>query len=158
MQRVFLLFAFFCSVDAFAIEQQQAINWCWAASIQDVAAQAGIYQTQTQVAMRLDGWPRDRPAFISEVVTLARSYGLRAWQAGRPGNPQELYGSLMSGWKLIAFAHPSAGPVGHYIVLEGVDTAGNILVGDPATGITSPYSPAALYLAWHWSDSIVVGR
>tara|TARA_R110000868_G_scaffold216240_1_gene466344 strand:- start:13 stop:498 length:486 start_codon:yes stop_codon:yes gene_type:complete len=141
-----------------AIEQQRQQNWCWAASVQDVLIQAGIYQTQEQVAARLDGWPTDRPASILEVVALNRSYGLRSWQAGRPGSPAELYNTLASGWKLIAFVRPSSGPVGHYIVLQGFDGFGNIIVSDPWTGQTFASTPNRLYYQWRWGDSVVVGR
>ena len=141
-----------------AIEQQRYDNWCWAASIQDVLAQAGIYQSQEQIAARLDGWPQNRPAYIGELVALAQSYGLRSWQAGRPGSPQELYGSLNSGWKIIAFVRPSDGPVGHYIVLQGTDYYGNIIVSDPCTGQTFVSSPHDLYYRWRWGDSVLVGR
>jgi ABC-type bacteriocin/lantibiotic exporter with double-glycine peptidase domain len=139
-----------------AIEQQQALNWCWAASVQDVLAQAGIYQSQTDIAARLDGWPQNRPAYIQELVLLLRSYGLTAWQAGRPGSPQELYSTLRSGWKIIAFVRPSNGPIGHYIVLEGIDQNGYIYVADPATGITNLNPIRALYYGWRWIDSVVV--
>lgn len=105
-------------ISSSAIERQQDQNWCWAASVQDVLAQAGVYQSQAQIAARLDGWPQDRPAYAQELVLLLRSYGFRAWQAGRPGSPQELYGTLNGGWKLIAFVRPSNGAVGHFIVLQ----------------------------------------
>jgi len=153
-----LLFIFGYFVNAQAIERQQAMNWCWVSSVQDVVAQAGIYESQSQVATRLVGWPQNRPATINELVWLIQSYGLRAWQAGRPGSPQELYNTLMSGWKLIAFVRPTNGPVGHYIVLEGIDYYGNIIVSDPATGYTFLNIPQQLYTNWHWSDSVVVGR
>lgn len=146
------------SLSASAIEQQRAQNWCWAASVQDVMAQAGLYQTQEQIAARLDGWPTDRPAHIQEVVLLLRSYGFRAWNAGRPGSPQELYDSLNDGWKLIAFARPSNGPVGHFIVLQGVHhRTGGIIVSDPWTGYTYVNSLQELYQGWRWGDSVVVG-
>ena len=148
----------FCLSSANAIERQMYDNWCWVACVQDVAAQAGIYQSQPQVAARLTGWPQNRPAYIQELVYLTRSYGLRSWQAGRPGNPQELYNSLTSGWKLIAFVRPSGGAVGHFIVLQGVDPIGNIIVSDPWTGITNAQPLNALYYGWRWFDSIVVGR
>lgn len=141
-----------------AIERQRAMNWCWAASIQDVMAQAERYATQEQISARLDGWPRDRPAYIGEVVGLLNSYGFRAWQAGRPGSPQELFNTLRTGWKLIAFVRPSGGAVGHYIVLQGVDQAtGNVLVSDPWTGYTYFNSLPQIYMSWQWTDSIVVG-
>ena len=143
---------------ASAIERQEFDKWCWAASVQDVVAQAGHYEPQSLVVARLTGWPQNRPARIDEVVFLLRSYGLRAWQAGRPGNPQELYSALTSGWKLIAFVTPTNGPVGHYIVLQGIDPAGNIIVSDPANGFTTPNTPAQLYYGWRWADSVVVGR
>lgn len=141
-----------------AIQRQLAMNWCWAASIQDVMAQGGRYQSQQQIAARLDGWPRDRPAYVGELVALLDSYGFRAWQAGRPGSPQELFGVLNSGWKLIAFVHPSGGPVGHFIVLQGIDPqTGAVLVSDPATGATYFNSLAQLYAGWRWSDAVIVG-
>ncbi|NVJ51370.1 MAG: hypothetical protein HWE13_12445 [Gammaproteobacteria bacterium] len=148
----------FASCATFAIERQMAQNWCWAASIQDVMAQAGLYQSQPQIAARLDGWPRNRPAHIGEVVGLLQSYGFRAWRAGRPGSPQELYQSLASGWKLIAFVRPSNGPVGHFIVIQGIDpyTQG-IIISDPWTGQTYVSHPNQLYNSWRWGDSVVVG-
>jgi len=146
------------SVNLSAIERQMAQNWCWAASVQDVMAQAGLYQTQPQIAARLDGWPRDRPAYIQELVMLLHSYGFRAWQAGRPGSPQELYSTLTQGWKLIAFVRPSSGPVGHFIVIQGIDPhTGGIIVSDPWTGQTYFTSLAQLYQTWRWGDSVVVG-
>lgn len=146
------------TLSALAIERQQAQNWCWAASVQDVMAQAGFYQTQSQIAARLDGWPRDRPAYTQELASLLNSYGFRAWQAGRPGSPQELYGSLLLGWKLIAFVRPSSGAVGHFIVLQGVDPrSGGIVVSDPWTGLTYVNSLQQLYYDWRWGDSVIVG-
>ena len=44
-----------------AIEQQKMTNWCWAAAIQDVVAQAGTYHTQDAIVTRLAGWPQNRP-------------------------------------------------------------------------------------------------
>lgn len=141
-----------------AIERQQAQNWCWAASVQDVMAQAGFYQTQQQIAARLDGWPRDRPAYTQELVRLLQSYNFRSWQAGRPGSPQELYRTLNDGWKLIAFVRPSNGAVGHFIVLQGIDQrSGGIIVSDPWTGQTYVNSLQQLYRGWRWGDSVVVG-
>ncbi|SEA80415.1 papain-like cysteine protease family protein [Marinobacterium iners] len=155
---IFVIFLSVVSLMASAIERQQAQNWCWAASVQDVMAQAGFYQTQPQIAARLDGWPRDRPAYTQELVLLLRSYGFRAWQAGRPGSPQELYGSLSSGWKLIAFVRPSNGAVGHFIVLQGIDPISRgIIVSDPWTGQTYVNSLQQLYQGWRWGDSVVVG-
>ncbi|RUO70079.1 papain-like cysteine protease family protein [Pseudidiomarina salinarum] len=141
-----------------AIERQRAVNWCWAASVQDVMAQAGYYQTQEQISARLDGWPTDRPAYTSELVMLLHAYGFRAWQAGRPRSPEELYGSLNTGWKLIAFVRPSDGPVGHFIVLQGVDPqSGGIVISDPWTGYTYVESLQNLYQGWRWGDSVIVG-
>ena len=151
-------FFLFGASESRAIERQHADNWCWAASVQDVMAQAGFYQTQEQVAAKLDGWPRNRPAYIQELVLLLRSYGFRAWTAGRPASPDELYRTLTSGWKLIVLARPFNGPVGHYIVLQGIDPmSGAIIVSDPATGATYPTPLFQLYQAWRWGDSVIVG-
>lgn len=141
-----------------AIQRQRTQNWCWASAIQDVLSQASIYQSQAQIAARLDGWPQDRPAYIGEVAGLLRSYRLRAQRAGRPGSPQELAGTLSNGYRIIAFVRPSNGPVGHYIVLQGIDPFGNVVVSDPWTGGTNRQPLSALYYQWHWMDSVVVGR
>lgn len=125
---------------------------------QQTSTEDGLFQTQADIAARLDGWPRDRPATIQELVLLLHSYNFRAWQAGRVGSPQELYRTLSSGWKLIAFVRPSNGPVGHYIVLQGIDPmSGGIIVSDPWTGATYVNALQQLYGAWRWDDSVVVG-
>lgn len=143
--------------NADAIEPQRATNWCWASAIQDVLyMQRGVYQTQVQISAALTGWPQNRPAYISEVVALSRAFGLQAWQAGRPATPQELYGTLSQGAKIIAFVRPSAGPVGHYIVIEGYDPrTGYLVVADPASGMTFPETLSGLYSRWVWVDSVV---
>lgn len=140
------------------IERQQAMNWCWASCIQSVLGQSGRYLTQPQIAATLDGWPRDRPAQIMEVVRLLQYYGLRSWAVQRPAAPQELYQTLASGWKIIAFVRPSGGMVGHYIVLQGFTPQGGIIVSDPANGQTFVNSLQQLYYAWIWEQAIVVGR
>ncbi|MDL1968982.1 MAG: hypothetical protein LWW97_10685 [Deltaproteobacteria bacterium] len=155
----FVLLLSFSITNANAIQRQRAMNWCWAACVQDVLFQAGISQSQVQIAATLDGWPQDRPASTQELARLLQYYKLRAWQAGRPGSPQELYGTLSSGWKIIAFVRPSNGPVGHFIVLQGINPrTGGIIVSDPATGATYQNSPQQLYYAWRWVDSVMVGR
>ena len=140
------------------IERQQAMNWCWASCIQSVLGQSGTYLTQTQIAATLDGWPRDRPAHIVEVVRLLQYYGHRAWSVPRPAAPQELYQTLATGWKIIAFVRPSGGMVGHYIVLQGFTPQGGIVVSDPANGMTFVNNLQQLYYAWVWEQAIVVGR
>lgn len=95
---------------------------------------------------------------LHQVVQLVQSYGLKAWQAGYPGSPLDLFNTLQTGWKIIAFVRPITGPIGHYIVLEGIDNNGFIIVSDPYTGLTFPNTLNDLYYRWHWGDSIVVGR
>ena len=151
---LFLIFT--CSSQA--IEQQIATNWCWASSIQDVLLQAGIYQSQDYIAQRLTGWPENRPAYINEVVWLINSYGLKARAIHRPASPKELYRTLSSGWKIIAFVRPLNGPVGHFIVLEGISPNRNIIVGDPTTGFTFEETLLNLYNGWNWGGSVVVGK
>lgn len=159
MKKIILALALtFLSSISYAIEQQRAQNWCWAASVQDVMAQAGVYLTQPQIAARLDGWPRDRPAYTQELVLLLRSFNFPAVQAGRPGSPQELYSTLMGGRKIIAFVRPSGGPVGHFIVLQGIEPrSGGVIVSDPWTGQTYVNSLQQLYQGWRWLDSVIVG-
>jgi len=141
------------------IRQQRAKNWCWAACIQSLIEQSsGTYYSQTQIAADLDGWPRDRPAHIAEVVNLLRFYGFRSWSTGRIGSPTELYNTLNSGWKLIAFVRPGGGQVGHFIVVQGIDARGFIVMSDPWYGSTLSYTLKDLYQGYRWEDSIVVGR
>lgn len=143
---------------AYGIEVQRADNWCWASCIQSAVRQAGNYRTQEEIVARLTGWPQNRPASTQEVAMLLNSYNLRSWVVPYPGSPQQLNSTLAGGWKLIAFVRPYNGPVGHFILLEGVDGWGNIVISDPATGMTYRASPQTLYDAWRWSGSIVVGR
>ena len=153
---IVLLLSIFIS-NLFAIEVQERNNWCWASSIQDVIKQGGVNQSQSQIVTRLTGWPENRPAYVSELVPLIRSYGFKAWRAGRPASPRELYRTLMTGWKVIAFVRPSNGRVGHFIVLQGLQNNG-IVVSDPWTGQTRIYSINQLYYKWRWADSVIVGR
>lgn len=139
-----------------AIERQRATNWCWAAAINDVISVAGGYRSQEQIAADLDGWPRDRPATLDEVVALFRAYGFRSWVVPRPGTPDELYGTLRNGYAIVAFIRPTPGPVGHYVVVKGFDAQGNLLIGDPAFGTEAMVPPAFLYQVW--AAGVVVGR
>lgn len=141
------------------IETQRAQNWCWAACIQSLIYQSsGQKYSQISISRDLDGWPQDRPAHIIEVISLLKYYGFSAWRAGRPGTPEELYTLLTSGWKLIAFVRPTNSSIAHFIVLQGADMYGNIIVSDPAFGLTVKNSLNDLYFSWKWEDSIIVGR
>ena len=140
------------------IKQQEASMWCWASCIQSALGQANLHQSQAQVVSRLTGWPQNRPARINEVISVLNSYNFRAWSVQYPANPQELFNTLSSGWKLIAFVNPSNNPqVGHFIMLQGISTNGLIIVSDPAFGMTYEQNVQQLYYAWNWSSSIVVG-
>ena len=161
MKRLLLLFTLFFSLLIKApaqIMQQEATMWCWASCIQSALSQANVFQSQTQIVARLTGWPQNRPATIDQVIALLGSYSFRAWAVEYPANPQELYNTLSTGWKLIAFVNPSNNPqVGHYIMLQGISGNGLIVVSDPATGMTYEQSLPQLYYAWNWSRSVVVG-
>jgi hypothetical protein len=155
---VFVILAM-ASFNAKAILQQEADNWCWASAIQDVMAQVGMTVPQAMIVSRLRGWPANAPASSPEVAAVLRSYGMRSWDVGAPGSPMELANTLLSGFRLIAFVRPAAGPVGHFIVLQGVDPrTGIVIVSDPANGMTYPMHYSALYMQWHWGGSVVVGR
>ena len=159
MKRYLLAVLLMWSSLALAIRPQEQDNWCWAACIQACMEQADRPVSQPAIVGRLTGWVANRPATSAEVAAILQSYGFRAWQAGRPGTVQELYGSLAGGWKLIAFVRPTNGPVGHFIVVEGIEPVyGGIIVSDPWTGVTQPIMPAVLYQMWRWGDSVVVGK
>ena len=158
MRQVIALLIMLCADDATAIQLQEHDSWCWVSSIQDVLYQAGINQSQTEVATRLRGLSVNRPARISEVVTLVNSYGLKALQSKSPDNSIELFNTLASNWRMIAFVRRSNSPLGHFIVLQGFDEHGGIVISDPWTGSTYTQSAQTLYNQWHWTDTIVVGQ
>lgn len=140
------------------IYPQEASMWCWASCIQSALGQANINQSQSQIVARLTEWPQNRPASIEEVILVLNSYNFRAWPVGYPANPQQLYNTLTTGWKLIAFVNPTNNPqVGHFIMLQGISNNGLIVISDPANGMTYEQSVTQLYNAWNWSRSIVVG-
>ena len=139
-----------------ALQQEQS-NWCWAGAIQNVMAQDNVYRSQRNIATDLLGAPWNQPASVGQIGGLLRSYGFRAWQTGRPGSPQELHQTLMGGWKIIAFVRPTNGAVGHFIVLQGMDQTGRVVVSDPWTGQTRHQSLHDLYNGWRWFDTVVVG-
>ncbi|WP_262487588.1 papain-like cysteine protease family protein [Paenimyroides ummariense] len=141
------------------INCQEKSMWCWAACVQSALGQAGVQQTQSQIVSRLTGWPEDRPARSEEVIALLTSYNFRAWNVAYPANPEQLYNTLASGWKLIAFVNPSNNPnIGHFIMLQGISPyTGNIMVSDPSSCLTYEQDIQHLYYAWKWSSSIVVG-
>ena len=141
-----------------AIERQRRMYWCWAACIEAVEGSAGISTTQEAIARKLDGWGGERPAHIQEVARLLQADGFRAMTVLRPpANPMELYGTLNSGWKMIAFGNPMGGQVGHFVVLEKADAGGAIYLSDPMDGSTRAVSPQALFMQFRWGASVVVG-
>ena len=141
-----------------AIQVQEQTNWCWAAVVQDVVGQHGTYVSQSEIVANAHGWPRTRPATMGEILALLDFYGVRAYRAGRPGSPNELYQALAGGFQLIAFVQPNDGPVGHVILLQGINpSSGYVMMSDPWTGATQSTPLEALYYAWRWGDTVVVG-
>jgi ABC-type bacteriocin/lantibiotic exporter with double-glycine peptidase domain len=140
------------------IRTQEQSMWCWASCIQSALGQAYVNVTQADVVSRLNGWPQNRPARNAELIYVLNSYNFQAWEVPYPANYQQLYNTLTSGWKLVAFVNPTNNPqVGHYIMLQGISPTGNIVISDPANGATYEQHPEQLYYAWNWSSSIVVG-
>ena len=155
---VFMLGLFSTSQLRAQIYVQEESMWCWASCIQSTLGQANINQSQAQIVARLTGWPQNRPARIEEVISILNSYNFRAWAVEYPANPQQLFNTLSTGWKLIAFVNPTNNPqVGHFIMLQGISNNGLVIVSDPATGMTYEQNLSQLYNAWNWSRSIVVG-
>ena len=140
------------------IKTQESSMWCWASCIQSALFQAIVNQSQSAIVARLAGYPQNRPANALEVASVLRSYNFSATVVNFPANPQQLYSTLSSGWKLIAFVNPSNNPqIGHFIMIQGVAPNGLIIVSDPATGATYRQSLNDLYFRWRWSQSVVVG-
>jgi ABC-type bacteriocin/lantibiotic exporter with double-glycine peptidase domain len=138
---------------AAAINQQITPNLCWAACLEDVLNQARVPVSQGQLLMQFG----NRPMQIAQVAAVLQGFGRRAWVGGTPQSPQELYGALATGWKLIAYVNPMGSTVGHFVVVEGADPNGALIVADPLTGATRPMSPTALFQAYHWMATVVVG-
>lgn len=140
------------------INRQEQTMWCWASCIQSCLYQANVNQSQSTIVSRLTGWPQNKPATINEVISVLHSYNFRSWSVGHPASPQQLFNTLSSGWKLIAFVNPSNNQsIGHFIILQGISRNGFIIVSDPADGRTYEQDVRSLYYGWKWSGSIVVG-
>lgn len=156
------LFLFLCVQSTRAqIYCQEQSMWCWAACIQSSLFQANVYDTQSNIVSRLEGWPRNRPANNAQVIAVLQSYEFRAWEVRRPASYQELASTLHQGWKVIAFVNPSRNPqIGHYIMLQGLTPEGLVVISDPSPmdGCrTYVHSIQDLYHQWNWSASVLVG-
>jgi hypothetical protein len=144
-------------VSAQHIRRQEKSSWCWAACIQDVEAQSGIRESQSQIAARLYGIPLDRGATLPQVVAVLHQSNIHGrWVMRPPMNPMEIVGAFSSCRKIIAFTHP--GPQGHCVVLEAADHMGNVLVSDPGPGISfTTWMPvSAVYQVYHWFGSVMI--
>lgn len=143
------------SVNAQINVQRQSM-WCWASCIESVLLQRNIITDQVSIAARLSGWPQNRPATLEEVAMILRSYNQKAWTVNFTASPQQLYQTISAGYKIIAFVKPMGNtPVGHFIVVQGINFDGSVIVSDPATGMTYSQSLQQLYYGWNWMGSIV---
>jgi hypothetical protein len=158
MYRIIALVFLIFSDNVLAIQLQERDSWSWASSVQYVLSEAGMNQSQTEVAAKIPDLSRSKSARVDEVVTLVSSYGLKASKADRPNSSQDLYNSVAAGWRVIAFVRQTKGPQGHFIVLQGSDQNGNITISDPWTGLTYTQSAQNLYDKWRWADSVIVDR
>ncbi len=161
MKKLFLIFIFFVTTITNLNAQitfQEKSMWCWASCIQSALFQGNVYQTQSQIVTRFAGWPQNIPANNIQIISILNSYNFKAWSVQYPANPQQLYNTLFSGWKLIAFVNPTNNPqIGHFIILQGISANGLIIVSDPSSGLTYEQNLNSLYYAWNWSSSVIVG-
>jgi ABC-type bacteriocin/lantibiotic exporter with double-glycine peptidase domain len=153
-----LLVSSTCGLQA-QIEKQEQSMWCWATCVQSCLSQVNIYQEQSKIVSNLTGGLLlTIPMKTSEVVNILHYYHFNASEAPCPANEQVLLNTLTSGLKLISFVNPTNKPQnGHYIILQSVNLNGQIIVSDPAKGLTYMQSPKQLYNLWNWEGSIVVG-
>ena len=124
-------------VSAQHIRQQEMSKWCWAACIQDVEAQSGIRESQSQIVARLYGIPLNRGATVQQITAVLHQANIHGrWVMRPPMNPMEIVDSFSSSRKIIAVVDPTLGPEGHCVVLEAADHMGNVLVSDPSLPYT----------------------
>lgn len=142
------------------IAQQEQPMWCWATCVQSCLSQVNNFQEQSKIASNLTGGLLlTTPMKTSEVVNILHYYHFKASEVPYPTNEQVLLNSLRSGLKVIAFVNPTKNPQpGHYIILQGLNPNGQIIISDPANGQTYVQSPKQLYNLWNWEGSIVVGK
>jgi ABC-type bacteriocin/lantibiotic exporter with double-glycine peptidase domain len=159
MKKIILLSLIILSFKVNAqISVQEQPMWCWASCIQSALWQANVVQSQSQIVSRLAGYPQNRPANANEITYLLQTYNFKSWTVPYPANYQQLYITLQTGWKLIAFVNPTNNPqVGHFIILQRISNNGLIVVSDPASGMTYEQNAEQLYFAWKWGSSVVVG-
>ena len=158
MKKIFLITVLVTSLCAKSqIMTQEQPLWCWAACIQSVLWQANVQQSQSQIVSRLTGWPQNSPANSAQITYLLQTYNFKAWSVPYPANYQQLYNTLLTGWKIIAFVNPTNNPqVGHFIILQRIANNGLIVVSDPGSGMTYEQGVEQLYYAWNWGGSVVV--
>jgi hypothetical protein len=132
-------------------------SWCWAACIQDVEAQAGIEESQSQIVSRLYGSPVDQGATIPQVCAVLRQVNFHGrWAMRPPMNAMEIVGAFSMSKKIIALVDPMLGAEGHFVVLEAADPYGNVLVSDPFPPFTRWMPVAAVYQQYHWIGSVTI--
>jgi hypothetical protein len=142
-------------VSAQHIRQQEMSSWCWAACIQDVEAQSGIRESQSQIVARLYGIPLNRGATVQQITAVLHQANIHGrWVMRPPMNPMEIVGAFSSSRKIIALTQP--GPQAHAIVLEAADHMGNVLVSDPSLPYTTWMPVTAVYQVYHWYGSVMV--
>lgn len=159
MKKIVIIILLFMSVtvNSQIIAQEQPM-WCWAACIQSVLWQANVQQSQSQIVSRLTGWPQNSPANSTQIAYLLQTYNFKAWSVPYPASYQQLYSTLLTGWKIIAFVNPTNNSqIGHFIILQRIANNGLIVVSDPGSGQTYEQGVEQLYYAWKWGGSVVVG-
>ncbi len=141
------------------IEQQEQPMWCWATCVQSCLSQVNIFQEQSKIVSNLTGGLLlTVPMKTSEVVNILHYYHFKASEVPFPANEQLLLNALTTGLKVIAFVSPVNIPQpGHYIILQGVNPNGQIIISDPANGQTYVQGSKQLYNLWNWEGTIVVG-
>ena len=141
------------------IEQQEQPMWCWATCVQSCLLQVNNFQAQSKIVSNLTGGLLlTTPMKTSEVVNILHYYHFNASEVPCPANEQVLLNALTTGLKVIAFVNPTNNPQpGHYIILQGLNPNGQIIISDPSNGQTYVQGSKQLYNFWNWEGSIVVG-
>lgn len=141
-----------------SIERQLDEMACGLACAVMLAADRGVQLAQTELRRRWRGEGLDRPALLNglspaglaELLTEELLGG--AWKGGDTSltEPEEVLAAL-SGRSWATLLGP--GRIGHWVVVDGRDAEGRVLVRDPI-GVRRRYPLGAFLEAWYHREAV----
>lgn len=144
--------------DPDVVRQQDNLS-CGAACGEMVLRDRGVRGDQSAVAVEAGGVPVFDKALARALQTLDPNPA-RLWQGGPiailGASRQAVVVALNQTGSWIAFMKELANPIGHTVVVDGLDAAGRVRVRDPWDG--TRYTMTMSEFLRYWTDVAVLGR